>query len=347
MLLPNQWTKMRWHSRNKDYYTNRGYAYTKMGDEFDVRVEDLPSQSHAYVKVQCDYCGVISLAKYQNYNNRSETDGKCACKRCKNDKAMNTFKQVYNVDNPFQLDSTIEKSKQTCLEKYGVERYQQTQEFKDTVAQTCLEKYGSTCYITSEEGKERIKKINNEKFGRDYPFGNPEITKKLLATQEEKYGGVGMASPEVREKIQQTNLEKYGNVNPLQLPEIKAKARQTLYKNGTCPVSRPQIALNNLLKEMYGNAELNYPVGALSLDSYVNINGIKIDVEYDGWYWHQNTGKKDYQRDYVLRSLGYKILRVKGCKEIPTKEEIEEAINYLLEDGHCYTKIIKDIKEKI
>ena len=47
---------------------------------------------------------------------------------------MNTFKQMYNVDNPFQLDSIIEKSKQTCLEKYGVERYQQTQEFKDAVA---------------------------------------------------------------------------------------------------------------------------------------------------------------------------------------------------------------------
>lgn len=210
MLLPNQWTKMRWHSRNKDYYTNRGYVYTKMGDEFDVRVEDLPSQSHAYVKVQCDYCGAISLAKYQNYNNRSETDGKCACKRCKNDKAMNTFKQVYNVDNPFQLDSTIEKSKQTCLEKYSVERYQQTQEFKDTVAQTCLEKYGSTCYITSEEGKERIKKTNNEKFGRDYPFGNPEITKNCLQLRKKSMVVLVWLRPKLERKFNRPILKNMG-----------------------------------------------------------------------------------------------------------------------------------------
>ena len=81
MLLPNQLTKMRWHSRNKDYYTNRGYVYTKMGDEFDVRVEDLPPQSHAWVLVQCDYCGVVSKTKYQAYTNN--TQNSCHDADCK------------------------------------------------------------------------------------------------------------------------------------------------------------------------------------------------------------------------------------------------------------------------
>lgn len=59
---------MRWHPKNIPHYTALGYQYTKTGDEFLVRAEDLPLQSHATITVICDYCGDEYTYKYQNYN---------------------------------------------------------------------------------------------------------------------------------------------------------------------------------------------------------------------------------------------------------------------------------------
>ena len=94
MLIPGQYTKMRWHARNKYYYMERGYEFTKMGDEFDVKVEDLPSESHVYVKVQCDFCGEIIDVKYQNYTHRGLKSDGYACTKCKYKKIHNVMQEV-------------------------------------------------------------------------------------------------------------------------------------------------------------------------------------------------------------------------------------------------------------
>ena len=77
----------------------------------------------------------------------------------------------------------------------------------------------------------------------------------------------------------------------------------------------------------------------------VNINDCKIDIEYDGQYWHtlDNQIYKDRIRDNYLIEQGYKILRVKGNRKIPTKEQLQEGIDYLVKDNHTYAEIILDI----
>nr|DAO56682.1 MAG TPA: endonuclease-like protein [Caudoviricetes sp.] len=347
MLIPGQYAKMRWHPRNKYYYMERGYAFTKMGDEFDVKVEDLPSESHTYVKVQCDFCGEIIDVKYQNYNHRGLKSGGYACTKCKYKKIHNVMQEVYGVDTPSQIDGFYEKAKATCQEKYGVDHYASTQECRDKVMATCMKRYGPTNYLTSEEGKKKVVESNLKKFGTPHLFGNKEITRKLIETQTEKYGGVGMASPYIRKKIEHTLLDKYGTVKLAYIPEFNEKRRMTLYKNGTAPSSKPQILLNDKLKEIYGNAELNYPCGNLSLDSMIIVGEYKIDVEYDCWYWHKNKKKQDYQRDWVVKQAGYKVLRVKGYTKIPSDEQIKEAIDYLVKDNHEFSRIIVEPEKKI
>ena len=324
MLISDQYVEMRWHSRNKQYYTERGYRFTKMGDIFDVKVEDLPSESHVYVKVKCDFCGEIVDVRYQNYSHRGLKSDGYACTKCKYEKIHNVMQEVYGVDTPSQIDGFYEKSKKTFQEKYGVDNYSLTQECRDKVKATCMERYGAANYSSSDIGKERMMNIFLDKFGTPYPFGNEEITKKLIKTQIEKYGGVGMKSS-----------------------IIQAKIRESLYKNGTAPTSKPQLLLNNLLKKIYGNSELNYPCGGLSLDSMVIVEGYKIDVEYDCWYWHKDRKKQDYQRDWVVKQNGYKVLRVKGYTKIPSDEQIKEAIDYLVKDNHDFARIIVESEKKI
>lgn len=78
------------------------------------------------------------------------------------------------------------------------------------------------------------------------------------------------------------------------------------------------------------------------MNCMVNINDSKIDVEYDGWYYHKDKQDYDNRRDIFVQSNGYKVLRIKGNYQIPTEEQLQEAINYLVK-GNLYAKIILDI----
>ena len=64
-----------------------------------------------------------------------------------------------------------------------------------------------------------------------------------------------------------------------------------MYKNGTVPTSKAEQKLCKLLLQMFGkqNCYPGYPLDRLNMDCMLNINGCKIDVEYDGQYWHKDT----------------------------------------------------------
>ena len=89
--------------------------------------------------------------------------------------------------------------------------------------------------------------------------------------------------------------------------------------------------------ELYGkdNCHPGYPVDKVNLDCLVNLNGEKIDVEYDGLYWHRNTQDYDRKRNHWLISLGYKVLRIKTNKndDLPTINQLKNEVDYLM-DGH-------------
>ena len=45
-----------WNGSQKSYYEEKGYRFTKFGDKFEVRFEDIPHSSDKFIDVQCDYC---------------------------------------------------------------------------------------------------------------------------------------------------------------------------------------------------------------------------------------------------------------------------------------------------
>jgi very-short-patch-repair endonuclease len=94
-----------------------------------------------------------------------------------------------------------------------------------------------------------------------------------------------------------------------------------------------------MLNDTYDQCYLNYQLSDLSLDCVVNINDCKIDIEYDGIYWHQDY-QKDRRRDEFVKSCGYKILRIKSDRHIPALEEIKEKINVLVNTDKQYQEIL-------
>ena len=82
MGLVSKVVKIKWNSKIKKYYESLGYIFTKMGDEFEVKVKDLTKGSNVKVDCLCDCCGELLIWKYQDYNKCVKKDGKTYCKGC-------------------------------------------------------------------------------------------------------------------------------------------------------------------------------------------------------------------------------------------------------------------------
>lgn len=180
-----------------------------------------------------------------------------------------------------------------------------------------------------------------EKYGVDNSAQLSWVKEKAIQTNREKYGyDWHMLRPEYQHQLEETIAEKYGVVRPLQYPDFLAKCLNTRAKNGNFPTSKPQKELGELLKNIYGNCQLEVPCDRCSIDCLVEVDGNKIDVEYDGWYWHQDKNR-DIRRDNFMKKNGYKVLRVKGNKkeDMPTVKQIKNSIDKLL-NGYNYVEIV-------
>ena len=212
--------------------------------------------------------------------------------------------------------------------------------------ETCLERYGVSNPMYLEETKEKIRNTNIDKYGTPNSSSNPLVKEKVKNTLLKKYGTTSLPSvPEIKEKMKNTCLNKYGVEHAGSAPEIIKKRTETLNKNSTQKCSKQQQAIYDMLKEQYSNIELNFSFSTLSLDIALFDDNKKIDIEYDGWYWHQDKNR-DRRRDEYLKSQGWKILRIKSGHKIPTLAELKQCINKLL-NGYKYTEIIlNDWKEE-
>jgi hypothetical protein len=84
MGLISKTVTMKWNGRNKKWFESKGYVYTKMGEEFEVRVEDLFENSDFLVVAKCDGCGEIKKIPWNNYLGHVKSIGKYYCKKCAN-----------------------------------------------------------------------------------------------------------------------------------------------------------------------------------------------------------------------------------------------------------------------
>ena len=166
MLISNT-VKQKWNSRNKSYYVNLGYNFTKMGNEFDVLVEHLSKGSIAQVIVKCDYCGVEYKKPYANYlslKNESFLDKDC-CSKCKWKKIQDTLVDKYGDPEIMSAPNAVEKRKKTNIQRYGSENVFASEEIKNKIVDTNLKKYGVKNYQQTQESKDRYKNFCMEKYG--------------------------------------------------------------------------------------------------------------------------------------------------------------------------------------
>lgn len=360
MLIPNQLFEIKWNKKNKSYYEGLGYKFTISGDTFLVKAEDLSHGSHHLVKVRCDFCGKIVIKKMATYIlQHHDLYGDC-CKDCQPKKNKLVCMDKYGVDNGAKTQFSINKTKNTCMERYGVSNGAQTKESRQKISykvkksyedesivekriKTNKQRYGYKYPIQNKQIKEKQRNTLIERYGVDHPKKSIEIREREKINNRKKYGcDYYSQTEEGKKRVRETNLQKYGVPCTLQSKEVRAKGIETMLKNGICMTSKQQIQVFSLLKELYGNCEMNKPCGNNILDCVVVVDGYMIDVEYDGRYWHQDK-QRDRKRDEFCKSQGYKILRINARKSIPSKKQIQEAIDRLVNQGYQYTYILLDI----
>ena len=345
MLVPNQLIKIKITRRNCEHYRNLGYD-VQCKDIIMVPPEHLTVGSHDSVLVTCDVCGELMTREYKTYitHRKYNLD---TCTKCKDKKSKVTNIERYGCQNPMQAAEIREKARATMLNKYGVEFPAQSEAVREKMRATTMAHYGVEHAAQSENIKQQMKDTCLAKYGVPH-FSQTSIYKdKMAETCREKYGAdTPFQSVEILNKARQTLRIKYGVENPIQIPEVREKVRQSLTENGTGKASKQQIQLHKMIKQRYPNAELNYPFSTCSLDVFVCIDDIKIDVEYDGWYWHQDK-LADLKRDKFLQSSGFKTLRIRSGTLLPTEQELFDAIDYLVNTKHHFKEIIlSDWKEK-
>lgn len=291
---------MRWNNKNKKYYTEKGYHYTFINDEFEVDVSDLSKGSHCKVEVMCDYCLDGKIQKeyriYLKQNEKSIIKKDC-CEKCKSLKTAESNSLVYGVVNVFQTEVVKDKTKKTLMSKYGIENPSQMDDYREKFTQTSLKRYGVP-----------------------HPF----------------------QSQIVKDKIIKTTIKRYGYKVAIQNPKIKEKAIKTLYKNGNAPVSSEQLKIFEMLSDEGFDVVLNYPYKNFNFDVAIFKDDIKIDLEYDCWYWHKNRLQIDRRRDEISKQDGWKIIRIKSAKLLPTIEELKVEIEKIINTDRMFTQIVLD-----
>lgn len=206
-----------------------------------------------------------------------------------------TMQEKYGVVNPGQMQSVLEKRKQTNLKKFGTEYANQSEQIKQKTRETNLKKYGVTCTLQADCIKEKTKETLVRKYGVDHISKTEYFKEKLKETSREKYGtDYPIASKQVRDKIHATTLKHYGVENPFYSPELQAKAVKTKRKKyGHLGPTKEQ--LKNAFNENYG------------VDWYTQTQEYRDKVHA--------TSLRKYGMDYFQSSDSVKQARIDTCMQ--------------------------------
>ncbi len=317
-VIPEQLIPTTISSNTKKYYNELGFD-NKKGDIIYVSPTQLKKNSMVVETRLCDCCGKEYKGPHQSLIKSFNSFNKDVCPDC-----FASNKQIKGEQS--------NRRKQTNQIKYGANTPAENASIQEKIRNTNLDKYGVESTLLLDDVQDKIHHSIKVKYGVDNPMQSKMVQAKAKNTNLLKYGVENpLQNQEIKEKMFKTNLDRYGVKSTAQLPEVREKMLKTLYSHGNVPTSSQQKAVFEQIKKIYPNATvtLNSPMSLLFLDIEFELDEIKIDIEYDGQYWHQDK-HKDFARDCIVQKYGYKVLRIKSNSLIPTDDELKNCIEELL-----------------
>lgn len=340
MPIIQETLKIKWNTKTKTYYEDKGYIFTKFKDEFEVKIKDVYPGNKEPVLCQCEYCNQQFTRMFSRaiaiYSKELKSERKMCCPNCKKYKIEEVNLEKYGYKYPFQSKEVLQKTRQSCLERYGVENPFQSDEIKAKIKQTYIKNYGVDNPMKSVVVKQKLEQIFLDKYGQHNPWQNEEVKEKIKQTFIRKYGADHPMKNEqykndLLQKIKITNLKKYGYELPLQSKEIREKCLSTLCNNNKIAYSRQQKYICDTL-----NGHLNYQVGNYVLDIafpekmlYIEYDGSGHNLSFEKFGMNKDKFKqKEMNRQYFLKNRGWKLIRIISVKDLlPTEDDLFKLIN--------------------
>lgn len=83
ILIKEKHVEMIWRNSNKKRYELLGYTFTKYGDSFWVKIEDLPKRSEVIITAVCEFGGEEKEMSFKDYNHITNDGSKpYKCREC-------------------------------------------------------------------------------------------------------------------------------------------------------------------------------------------------------------------------------------------------------------------------
>lgn len=324
MLVENQFVEVRWNNKTRNHYEELGYTFSKSGDYFQARVEDLTSGSKIKIKIICDFCNLEIERQYGNYLRQVSESGTASvihydtCTKCYNQKAKLTVKNkltpqeelsliqryrdltsLIDIRNEFKI---TESKIYEILSKHGVESKRDT--WSEDHTKKLRESYES-------EAWEFI--INELR-----PFKASTITKKAMEL------GLSRKNPFTEDEIMTIKLN-YVNSSfedlMKMLPNrtavaIQSKANEMGVKKREY-WSEVDIEKLKIMYPLYPNSELANHFNGRSESSIVSMAGI-LNI-------YKNAEAFDYYRESTKNESLQKLIKfAKELGRTPTSNDITD-----------------------
>ena len=125
---------------------------------------------------------------------------------------------------------------------------------------------------------------------------------------------------------------------------------QTIQQGHGCPecldmVNGKRVSKNQRKVCEMVDGELNVPVGKRWVDVVKIIGNVKIAIEYDSWFYHGGNADKDRARDQELLTGGWRLLRIRSNKLLPTVNQINDAFRRLVAGEVAIDIVLDDWRE--
>lgn len=189
--------------------------------------------------------------------------------------------------------------------------------------------------------QKKISQVVQERYGVPIASQSKIFKEKVKQTNLEKYGVENiMHNADIKERIKQSNFQKHGVACTLQIPEVRAKAVATYYKNSTQKTSKQQLYIYNLYSTV-ANVKLNYPIKYYAID--ICFPEENLIVEYDGGghdlrvtlgrLTQEEFDQKELIRNNIIKREGYTRINIVSKKDLLPSDPI---LLQMLQDARNY-----------
>lgn len=295
-MILNQYVLITGNSKNLQHYRKKGYSIN-VGDNIEVKVEDLSIGSTFKVDVSCDICGNIKNMGWGTYlkHKNKDPDNKYYCSKCSCEKRFKTNELKYGGKSPTKSKTIVDKIKKTNMQRYGNNSSLHGNRQKIT-ENIFIEKYGNKTPLLNEDIQNKIKNTLVNRYNVEHPLRSDIIIKKLKETNLKKWGTYNVSkSKEIIDKIKKINREEYGFDWYYQSDDFKKKRKETIKNkygvdNYFKSSHRKEYVLNSKLENYPDLKIVDYENGIFEIEC-VKCNGI-YNIKTDLLYKRYKEGRE-------------------------------------------------------